>query len=368
MKKSVIALALVSTFTAATASAATAEMDFTKVSDVISEIKNRGGTIKDVGANTSMVNVDGKNYTVRSNGDEYFIEEAGRGGNTHHVETNAEGKVTKVNGESAHHWEVDGNELPNPNKDVNKEQIENNRENINNNGNNIDRNEKQIDKNSSKIDANGNKIDHNGSKIDANSNKINDNRTDIDRNRDQADRNSQNIDKNSSKIDINSNKIDANKKELENKADKAVKDIYKNAKDAADYVEKAANDYHAKAADAYNGLDNKIGKNSRRIDSLENDFKTMAKRQDAMENRMDRNEGKMSNGVAGVAAMANIPTVAGKTTIGGGMGYFNGSKALAVGASTSFDNGISLKGSVAYAQGKFNQKDTVIGAGVGYSF
>lgn len=312
MKKSVIALALVSTFTAATASAATAEMDFTKVSDVISEIKNRGGTIKDVGANTSMVNVDGKNYTVRSNGDEYFIEEAGRGGNTHHVETNAEGKVTEVNGESAHHWEVDGNELPNPNKDVNKEQIENNRENINNNGNNIDRNEKQIDKNSSKIDA--------------------------------------------------------NKKELENKADKAVKDIYKNAKDAADYVEKAANDYHAKAADAYNGLDNKIGKNSRRIDSLENDFKTMAKRQDAMENRMDRNEGKMSNGVAGVAAMANIPTVAGKTTIGGGMGYFNGSKALAVGASTSFDNGISLKGSVAYAQGKFNQKDTVIGAGVGYSF
>ncbi|MEZ8739910.1 hypothetical protein [Photobacterium swingsii] len=39
-----------------------------------------------------------------------------------------------------------------------------------------------------------------------------------------------------------------------------------------------------------------------------------------------------------------------------------------MGASNSFENGISVKGSMAYAQGKFSQKDMVVGAGVGYSF
>ncbi|PSW26124.1 hypothetical protein C9I94_06170 [Photobacterium swingsii] len=112
----------------------------------------------------------------------------------------------------------------------------------------------------------------------------------------------------------------------------------------------------------------KIEDNTKRIDGLEKNFSDMAARQDRMEDRMNKNEGKMSNGVAGVAAMANIPTVAGKFTVGAGMGHFNGSTAIAIGASNSFDNGISVKGSMAYAQGKFSQKDMVVGAGVGYSF
>ncbi|CCN69498.1 conserved hypothetical protein [Vibrio nigripulchritudo SFn118] len=84
--------------------------------------------------------------------------------------------------------------------------------------------------------------------------------------------------------------------------------------------------------------------------------------------RINENEGKMSNGIAGVAAMAYIPTVSGKTTFGAGVGHFNGSNAIAIGASTGFENGISLKGSLSYAKGKWDQKDVVVGAGIGYSF
>lgn len=105
-----------------------------------------------------------------------------------------------------------------------------------------------------------------------------------------------------------------------------------------------------------------------RIDTLEMAFNNMAEAQKQQSIRIDQNEGKMSNGIAGVAAMANIPTVSGKTTFGAGLGSFNGSNALAIGASTGFENGVSLKGSVSYASGKFSQKDVVVGAGIGYSF
>ncbi|BCL73199.1 hypothetical protein TUMSATVNIG1_51720 [Vibrio nigripulchritudo] len=105
-----------------------------------------------------------------------------------------------------------------------------------------------------------------------------------------------------------------------------------------------------------------------RLDSLEANFNAMAERQHRQEMRINENEGKMSNGIAGVAAMANIPTVSGKTTFGAGVGHFNGSNAIAIGASTGFENGISLKGSLSYAKGKWDQKDVVVGAGIGYSF
>ncbi|UAB72873.1 YadA C-terminal domain-containing protein [Vibrio sp. SCSIO 43132] len=105
-----------------------------------------------------------------------------------------------------------------------------------------------------------------------------------------------------------------------------------------------------------------------RVDSLETRFNDMAERQHRQEMRINENEGKMSNGIAGVAAMANIPTVSGKTTFGAGVGHFNGSNAIAIGASTGFENGISLKGSLSYAKGKWDQKDVVVGAGIGYSF
>ncbi|CCN46114.1 exported hypothetical protein [Vibrio nigripulchritudo MADA3029] len=105
-----------------------------------------------------------------------------------------------------------------------------------------------------------------------------------------------------------------------------------------------------------------------RLDSLEANFNAMAERQLQQERRINTNEGKMSNGIAGVAAMANIPTVSGKTTFGAGVGHFNGSNAIAIGASTGFENGISLKGSLSYAKGKWDQKDVVVGAGIGYSF
>lgn len=91
-------------------------------------------------------------------------------------------------------------------------------------------------------------------------------------------------------------------------------------------------------------------------------------RMEKLESKVDQNEGKMSNGIAGVAAMSNIPVVSGQFTVGAGVGHFNGSNALAIGVSNGFENGVSVKASMSYSQGKFDQKDMVMGAGVGYSF
>ncbi|MEZ9233396.1 YadA C-terminal domain-containing protein [Vibrio amylolyticus] len=100
-----------------------------------------------------------------------------------------------------------------------------------------------------------------------------------------------------------------------------------------------------------------------RVNNLENAFQQQA-------TRINENEGKMSNGIAGVAAMANMPLVPGATTIGAGVGHFNGSDALAIGVTSSFGetNQWSVKASGSYAEGKYKQKDFVVGAGVGYSF
>ncbi|CCN83061.1 hypothetical protein VIBNISFn27_750034 [Vibrio nigripulchritudo SFn27] len=135
-----------------------------------------------------------------------------------------------------------------------------------------------------------------------------------------------------------------------NNNQKDIADIYRAGTHAGEAIAKAAAD-----ADA-------------RLTGLETQFEQMAQTQLQQSRRIDQNEGKMSNGIAGVAAMANIPTVTGKTTFGAGVARFNGSNAIAIGASTGFENGISLKGSLSYAKGKFEQKDVVVGAGIGYSF
>lgn len=104
------------------------------------------------------------------------------------------------------------------------------------------------------------------------------------------------------------------------------------------------------------------------VQELRTSFNQLADKQLQLEGKVNSNEGKMSNGIAGVAAMANIPLVQGHLTVGAGMGYFNGSQAVAVGVSDSFDNGFSVKTSMSYADGKYGQNDVTVGAGVGYSF
>lgn len=127
------------------------------------------------------------------------------------------------------------------------------------------------------------------------------------------------------------------------------------------------------------GLGVKVDSNTQRLDAqvasiggdtgaLHQSFEVLADRELQLEKRMDVNEGKLSNGIAGVAAMSSIPMVSGQLTVGAGVGYFNSSEAIAVGISDSFDNGLSVKTSLAYAQGKYGQNDMTVGAGVGYSF
>lgn len=65
-------------------------------------------------------------------------------------------------------------------------------------------------------------------------------------------------------------------------------------------------------------------------------------------------------GIAGVAAMANIPEVNSHQTfsLGVGVGGFDGQQAVAVGASARINNNVTVKASVAA-----NNEEVVWGAG-----
>ena len=198
--------------------------------------------------------------------------------------------------------------------------------------------------------------------------KINTNSESIKETKNKVEDNSSRIESNTSRSVKNTAEIEAVKKEGDkqieridsNRAD--IDAIYKAGDEATVYADQAARYIESEATSAYSEING-------RVDSLEKGFQTMAAKQQQMEDRMNRNEGKMSNGIAGVAAMANIPTVAGeKLYIGAGIANFNGSNAIALGATKAFENGIAVKASVSYAEGKFSQKDTVVGAGVAYGF
>ncbi|MDA6077508.1 YadA C-terminal domain-containing protein [Edwardsiella anguillarum] len=71
-----------------------------------------------------------------------------------------------------------------------------------------------------------------------------------------------------------------------------------------------------------------------------------------------------SRGIAGVAAMANIPTpMDGGLSLGIGYGYYDNQNAFAVGASKYFETGVAIKGGVSLT-GKY----AVVGAGASFSF
>ncbi|MEZ8826552.1 YadA C-terminal domain-containing protein [Vibrio amylolyticus] len=160
------------------------------------------------------------------------------------------------------------------------------------------------------------------------------------------------------KVDANKGEIDMNKSNID-RIDSENRSADKVVISAAGQQETFNKDVetYAESTDArLNSLDTKVN-------NLENAFQQQA-------TRINENEGKMSNGIAGVAAMANMPLVPGATTIGAGVGHFNGSDALAIGVTSSFGetNQWSVKASGSYAEGKYKQKDFVVGAGVGYSF
>lgn len=105
--------------------------------------------------------------------------------------------------------------------------------------------------------------------------------------------------------------------------------------------------------------------------------KSISKRQDAfekstnqrfanMDKRIDENRKNASAGIAGVAAMANIPQVSQNSSfsVGAGVGSYDGEQGIAVGASTRFNQNVVTKASVAGT----TQNDFVFGAGVSYEW
>ncbi|MGL5583134.1 MAG: YadA C-terminal domain-containing protein [Cetobacterium sp.] len=160
----------------------------------------------------------------------------------------------------------------------------------------------------------------------------------------------------------NAGKIEQNKNDIA-AVGNAVKDnagkIEQNKQDIASVgsaVQANANNIAA-VGSAVKSNSDRIDANSARLDAVE-------QWQSGIDSRLDKMDKKMSSGIAGVAAMANIPSpaVAGTTTVGAGLGHFNSETSVAVGASTYFNNGVSLKGSLAAGS------ELVVGAGVGYTW
>ncbi|MDD9156387.1 YadA C-terminal domain-containing protein [Aliivibrio sp. S4TY2] len=100
--------------------------------------------------------------------------------------------------------------------------------------------------------------------------------------------------------------------------------------------------------------------------SYTNDWNNMFKDSiNNLQSQIDKNRKLSSRGIAGVAAMTNIPTLTdGSFSIGMGYGYFDGQDAYALGISKSFESGIAVKTSLATS----GSKDTTFGVGASYSF
>lgn len=134
--------------------------------------------------------------------------------------------------------------------------------------------------------------------------------------------------------------------------------------------------------DGQNGSDGKNGANGKNADmSLVNANtaanKATAARQESYEKstnqrfadmgkRIDDNRNHASAGIAGVAAMANIPQVSQNSSfsVGAGVGSYDGEQGIAVGASARFNQNVVTKASVAGT----TQSDFVFGAGVSYEW
>lgn len=96
-----------------------------------------------------------------------------------------------------------------------------------------------------------------------------------------------------------------------------------------------------------------VNRNSQEIQKLNKNFSDL-------KNTVDANRKRAAAGIAGVAAMANIPEVNSHQTfsLGVGVGGFDGQQAVAVGASARVNNNLTVKASVAA-----NNEEVVWGAG-----
>ena len=105
-----------------------------------------------------------------------------------------------------------------------------------------------------------------------------------------------------------------------------------------------------------------IADHEQRIEALENGNSNF----ENLDKKIDENRKRASAGIAGVAAMANIPQVLNSQTfaVGAGVGTTDGESALAVGFSTRATEHVVVKASVS----DDSQRDFVVGGGVAYGW
>ena len=173
------------------------------------------------------------------------------------------------------------------------------------------------------------------------------------------DANAKGIDANAKGIDANAKGIDANAKGIE----KTNTQVSKNTSTLVAQNKTLVSHDTRISTNAKN-----ITSNTNRIANIEGDVKNL--RQDFEKLSKDYNSFKKtaSAGIAGVAAMANIPTAygVGNVAVGAGIGSFNGEQAISVGVSYRANEAIAMKASIAANSG--SNVEPVIGAGISYEF
>ena len=126
--------------------------------------------------------------------------------------------------------------------------------------------------------------------------------------------------------------------------------------------------------DGQNGLDGKNGANGKDADmsvvnankaaiaAQQQELRNINKQFSSLKEKVDDNHKKANAGIAGVAAMANIPQVteSARFSLGAGVGFRGDEQAVAVGMSSRFTNNVIGKMSVAAD----TQSDFTVGAGV----
>ena len=104
-----------------------------------------------------------------------------------------------------------------------------------------------------------------------------------------------------------------------------------------------------------------------RLTNVENRVTGLENKVDRLDHDVKKNRKRADAGISSVAAMANIPQVylPGKSGVGVGVGYKHGQSAVAVGYSSSSDNGHHI---IKLSAGVDTQKDVTVGAGYMYQW
>ncbi|ECZ0806851.1 hypothetical protein F7430_22165 [Salmonella enterica] len=147
----------------------------------------------------------------------------------------------------------------------------------------------------------------------------------------------------------------------------------KQAQDTGAYAQKRADDAYAHTEanrQALNATNKRVADNTATIANHEQRISALESENSAnfgkLKSEVDQNRKRASAGIAGVAAMANIPQVIqGQTfSVGAGMGNTDGESALAVGMSARASEHVVVKASVS----NDTQHNFVVGAGVSYGW